>query len=71
MRQSKVKALRKRLKLKLPVAPDYRVLKKVKKTIKFKDLLGKENAVEVERVVIVNNAKYQYRQIKKIFKGMS
>ena len=70
MRQKKVKALRKKLGLKLPVAPDYRVAKKVKKVVYFTDSLGKPVAQRVERVVIVNAAKYQYRQIKKIFRGM-
>jgi len=65
VRQKKVKALRKKIGLKLPVAADYRVAKKVKKTVRFGD-----KVMEVERIQIVNAAKYQYRQIKKIFKGM-
>lgn len=70
MRQKKVKALRKQLGLKLPVAADLRVAKKVKKIAYFEDkLTGEKKAVPVERVVVVNAAKYQYRQIKKIIKG--
>lgn len=70
MRQKKAKALRKKLDLKLPVAQDLRVAKKVKKVVYFNDSLGKPIATPVERVVIVNAAKYQYRQLKKIFRGM-
>lgn len=70
MRQKKVKALRKKLGLKLPVKADLRVAKKVKKVVYFNDNLGRPIATPVERVVIVNAAKYQYQQIKKIFKGM-
>lgn len=70
MRQKKVKALRKKLGLKLPVKADLRVAKKVKKTAYFTDKMGNTTAVPVERIVIVNAAKYQYRQIKKIFGRM-
>lgn len=70
MRQKKVKALRKRLNLKLPVKADLRVAKKVNKVAYFTDKNGQTKAVPVERIVIVNAAKYQYRQLKKIFKGM-
>ncbi len=70
MRQKKVKALRKKLNLKLPVKADLRVIKKVKKVAYFTQLDGSTKAVPVERVVVVNAAKYQYRQIKKIFKGI-
>ena len=65
MRQKKVKALRKKLGLKLPVKADYRQGVKVKKTVKIN---GK--VMEVERVQVINAAKYQYRRVKKIFKGM-
>lgn len=70
MRQKKVKALRKRIGLKLPIEADLRIAKKVNKTAYFTDKFGSTIAVPVERVVIVNAAKYQYRQLKKIFKGM-
>lgn len=70
MRQKKVKALRKRLGLKLPVAADLRIAKRVPKIIYETTASGDTVAREVERVVIVNAAKYQYRQIKKIFRGM-
>ena len=70
MRQKKVKALRKKIGLKLPVKADLRVANKVKKTVRFTNKDGSVKVVEVERIQIVNAAKYQYRQIKKIFKGM-
>ena len=70
MRQKKVKALRKRLGLKLPVEADLRVAKTVKKIAYIRDDLGRPVATPVERVVIVNAAKYQYKQIKKLFRGM-
>lgn len=69
MRQKKVKALRKKLNLKLPIKADYRVAKKVKKIVYFTDVLGTPKAQETERIMIVNAAKYQYKQIKKIFQG--
>lgn len=65
MRQKKVKALRKKLGLKLPIKADYRQGVKVTKTV---NIGGK--AIKVERVQIINAAKYQYRKVKKIFKGM-
>lgn len=68
MRQKKVKALRKQLGLKLPVAADLRIAKKTKKKVYFTDNLGNKTLKEVERICIVNAAKYQYRQIKKILK---
>lgn len=70
MRQKKVKALRKKLNLKLPVKADLRIVKKVKKVVYFTNPDGSTKAVPSERIVVVNAAKYQYRQIKKIFKGM-
>lgn len=71
MRQKKAKALRKKLGLKLPVKADLRVAKTVTKTVYLNDRMGNKIAVpNVKRIVIVNAAKYQYRQIKKIFKGM-
>jgi len=70
MRQKKVKALRKKLGLKLPVAPDYRILKEVEKIAYLRNPMGVLVATPVKRKVIVNAAKYQYRQLKKILKGM-
>jgi len=70
MRQKKVKALRKKLGLKLPVKADMRVSKSVKKVVYFNDALGNPIATPVTRVVLVNAAKYQYRQVKKIFGRM-
>lgn len=66
MRQKKVKALRKQLKLKLPVKADLRVAKEVDKIAYFTDALGNTKAVPVKRKVIVNAAKYQYRKLKKM-----
>ena len=69
MSEKKMKALRKKLGLKLPIAPDYRVAKKVKKVVYFTDRkTGETTAVPTERVVIINAAKFQYRAIKKILK---
>lgn len=68
MRQKKVKALRKKLGLKLPIKPDYKVVNRVKKTVYFKDKLGNRIATPSERVVIINVAKHQYRSIKKMMK---
>lgn len=70
MRQKKVKALRKKLNLKLPIEPDYRVAKEVSKIVYFRDALGNPVAKNVKRKVIINASKYQYRKIKKIFGGM-
>ena len=65
MRNKKVKALRKKLGLKLPIKPDYRVSKTVKKIVIIDGV-----AVKAERQTIVNAAKFQYRNIKKT-KGMA
>jgi len=65
MRQKKVKTLRKKLGLKLPVKADYRVDKKTTKNVRFGD-----KVIKVERVCLVNASKYQYRKVKKIFQGM-
>lgn len=70
MNQKKVKALRKKLGLKLPIKADYRVSHKVKKIAYLRNPMGVLVATPVERVTIVNASKYQYRKIKKIFKGM-
>lgn len=70
MRQKKVKALRKQLGLKLPVKSDIKIAKKVNKIAYFEDrITGEKKAVPTTRVMVVNTAKYQYRQIKKIIKG--
>ena len=54
MRQKKIKALRKQLGLKLPVAADLRVAKKVQKIAYFEDkLTGKKKAVPTTRVVVI------------------
>jgi len=66
MRQKKVKQLRKQIGLKLPVKPDLRVLKEVNKIAYFTLADGSTKAVPVTRRVIVNAAKHQYRQIKKM-----
>jgi len=69
MRQKKARALRQKLGLKLPVKADLRVAKEIEKIAYFTDNLGNTKAVPVKRKVIVNAAKYQYRQIKKMLKG--
>lgn len=70
MSAKKAKALRKRIGLQLPVEADYRIAKRVNKLVRFTDKLGNVTAIRCERIQVVNAAKYQYRQIKKIFKGM-
>lgn len=66
MRNKKAKALRKKLGLKLPVKADLRVAKEVDKIAYFTDASGNTKAIPVKRQVIINAAKYQYRQIKKM-----
>lgn len=66
MNQKKAKALRKQLNLKLPIEADPRIAKKVKKKVYVTNKLGLPMLQEVERIVIVNAAKYQYRQLKKM-----
>jgi hypothetical protein len=74
MNQKKVKALRKKLKFKISPADgykaDYRVAKKVTKVVYFKDKFGEPQATTVERQVIVNAAKFQYRKVRKLFGEM-
>jgi hypothetical protein len=64
--------------------PDYRIMKKVEKTVHFKSgnkpgqstevrqhlagQVGITDIKKVERIVIVNNAKYPYQQAKKALK---
>jgi len=70
MNAKKAKKIRKALKLKLPVVPDYRVSNKVTKLTYnlTTDAEGKEivTTTPVERISIVNAAKNQYRAIKKV-----
>lgn len=69
MRNKKAKLIRKKIGLKLPVKADLRFVKEVNKTVYFTDALGKKKAITTKRRVIMNAAKYQYQQIKKIVKG--
>ena len=63
--------IRKRIGLKLPVKADLRVAKTVEKIVTFVDpITGKKTAIKCKRIQIVNAAKYQYRQVKKLLKGM-
>jgi hypothetical protein len=69
MRNKKIKAIRKQLGLKLPVTADLRVVKEVDKISYFTMADGTTKAVPVKKQVIVNAAKYQYKQIKKLASG--
>jgi len=69
MRQKKIKAIRKQIGLKLPVKPDLRILKEVEKVAYLTDKFGVTKAIPTKRIVIVNAAKAQYKQIKKLVKG--
>lgn len=63
--------IRKRIGLKLPVKADLRIAKTVKKLVTFTDKkTGEQVAIKCERIQIVNAAKYQYRTVKKLLKGM-
>jgi len=71
MRAKKVKALRKKLGLKLPIQKDWRQGKKVLKNVYLEDKSGNiKYFPNIERVTIINAAKYQYRQIKKMIQRM-
>lgn len=69
MNGKRARNIRKLLNLKLPVEADLRVGKKTNKMIYFDDGFGGTKAEKVERVSIVNAAKFQYRQAKKKLKG--
>ena len=68
MNQKKAKKIRKQLGLNLGkggVKPDHRVLKKTEKTV-YTTSGERRNIMKVERITIVNAAKWQYRSIKKL-----
>jgi hypothetical protein len=69
VRQKKIKKIRKQLQMKLPVKAEYKVIKTVHKTAYFKDTFGAVTAVPVQRQVLINASKYQYRQVKKVLGG--
>lgn len=73
MRQKKVKKIRKALKLKLPVKADMVVVKKKEIVATFFDKKTQKLVnLPSTRMVLVNRAKNQYRQIKKAFsRGIS
>lgn len=70
MRGKKAKLLRKKLNLKLPIEPDYKVIKEVNRITYFTQADGTKKAVPTKRKVIINASKHQYRQVKKMFKGV-
>lgn len=72
MSAKKAKLIRKQLKksgkFDIKVKADYRIAKKVSKVIYIDGELGGKKAITVKRNIIVNAAKIQYRQLKKLLK---
>jgi len=71
MNAKRAKKIRKLLNIELPVKADYRISKKSEKMeYVTHPISGEVEAKKVERIIIVNAAKYQYQQAKKKLKGI-